>query len=134
MIVRFRLAGDRGPAAQLVAHAVAHLSSLQRIGPPGRIGRQLARSQKVEESRSREPIARAKSSRSPGRVCQLLDSRLSTPRLFRNKPGMSMKTKDMVKKSRVECQSKVEPQPGACLSTPRLSTPRLSAGTNRECR
>ena len=66
--------------------------------------------------------------------------RLSTLESCRNKPGMSMETKDRVKKSRsravkksrVECESKVEPQHGACLLTPRLSTLKVE-GANREC-
>jgi hypothetical protein len=51
---------------------------------------------------------------------------------------MSMKTKDTVKKSRsrevkrskVEREDKLDPQPGACLLTPRLST--LDSSTLKE--
>src|SRR5208283_4687871 len=81
-------------------------------------------SQGVEKSRSRQPYARAKSSRSQGRVCELLDSPRYEKR--RNKPGMYMKTKGRVKKSRAECDTKVEPQPGTCLLTPQHPTSRLS--------
>jgi hypothetical protein len=51
-------------------------------------------------------------------------STLDSSAFRRNKPGMSMKINKKVKKSGVRWTPSL---------TPRLSTPRLSNGTNREC-
>ena len=56
------------------------------------------------------------------------DSRLSTPRLLRNKPGMSMKTKELVKKSgsrKVKSRMPEQSRPAAWGVFVNSSTPRL---------
>jgi hypothetical protein len=108
----------------------------------GNVYENKGRSQKVEQSRSQEVESRTREQGRWAHCGVFVNSSTLDPRLLdflrRNKPGMSMKTKDTVKKSssrgvkksRVERESKVEPQPVACLLTPRLST--LDSSTLKE--
>ena len=87
---------------------------------------------KVEESRGRDSTSTTDFDLGPGTAVNCSTARLLDFSTFRrNKPGMSMKTKNRVKKSRLEYESKVDRRPGAYLLTPRLSTPRLLDCTTR---
>jgi hypothetical protein len=76
---------------------------------------------------TREPSRACGNGRRPGQSGSMSFPALATTpanlQECRNKPGMLLKTKDRVKKPRVECWSTVGPQPG--VLTPQLFDSRL---------